>query len=76
MTRDSAGAPGLFFQRGGEFLTLMELVLLFPPLHFAGALRPPWVVVTGAAVGLYLAALAFDTKAPAFARAATRSTRQ
>ena len=57
-----------FFQRGGKFLSLMELVLLFPPLHFAGALSPPWVVVSGLAVGLYLAALEFDTNAT-FSRA-------
>jgi len=61
-----------FFQRGGSFLNLMELVLLFPPLHFAGALKAPWVAVTGSAVGLYLTALAFDSKAD---RAMARNTR-
>ena len=52
-----------FFQRGGRFLTLMELVLLFPPLHFAGALPQPWTAASGTAVGLYFAAVAFDSKA-------------
>jgi hypothetical protein len=49
-----------FFQRGGTFLSAMELALLFPPLHFAGALPQPWALVYGLTFGLYFVALALD----------------
>jgi hypothetical protein len=51
-----------FFRRGGTFLRVMELVLLFPPEQLLWLAPQPWAVLYGLGTALYVAAIAFDRR--------------